>query len=224
MALPKKRPTEPERRYHHGDLRRALVDAALALISEGELGTFSLREVARRAGVTPAAPYHHFKDKTALLAAVAEEGFVALCGRLEAALARLPPTDLRGRFAALSRAYLEFARAHPAHYRVMFLPELKSHQEHLSFHEAADRTLEVLAKQVRLAMPQATPQQVMRRTVLIWSTGHGLASLWNDGVLDYKLDLGGDRAFLDATVEEMTTFASAVPAQAKPPARKSRRR
>src|SRR4030081_2863753 len=90
MALAKQRPTQPKRRYHHGDLWRALVDAALALIAEGELGTFSLREVARRAGVTSAAPYHHFKDKTALLAAVLEEGFVALRGRLEAALASLP--------------------------------------------------------------------------------------------------------------------------------------
>jgi AcrR family transcriptional regulator len=216
MALSKKRPTEPERRYHHGDLWRALVDAALALIAEGELGTFSLREVARRAGVTPAAPYHHFKDKTALLAAVAEEGFVALCGRLEAALASVPLADLRRRFAALARAYLEFARAHPAHYRVMFLPEIKSQQEHSSFHAAADRTLEVLAKQVRVAAPQASPQEVMTRTVLIWSIGHGLASLWNDGVLDHKLDLGSDRALLDATVEQMATFASGVPASAKP--------
>src|SRR3979490_2177386 len=99
MALPKQRPKHPERRYHHGDLWRALVDAALALISEGELGTFSLREVARRAGGTPAAPYYHFKDKTALLDAVAEEGFVALCGRLETALAPVRPADLRGRFA-----------------------------------------------------------------------------------------------------------------------------
>jgi len=224
MAIPKKRPSRSERRYHHGDLRRALGDAALALISEGELGTFSLREVARRAGVTPAAPYHHFKDKTALLAAVAEEGFAALGGRLEAALARLPPTDLRGRFAALARAYLEFARAHPAHYRVMFLPELKSHQEHRSFHAAADRTLEVLARQVQSAMPRASPQEVMLRTVLIWSAGHGLASLWNDGVLDRKLAFGSDRAFLDATVEQMASFASSVSASAKPPARTSRRR
>jgi AcrR family transcriptional regulator len=198
------------------------VDAALALIAEGELGTFSLREVARRAGVTPAAPYHHFKDKTALLAAVAEEGFVALRGRLEAALAPIPPAEIRGRFAALSRAYLMFARAHPAHYRVMFLPEIKSHQEHPSFHAAADRTLEVLAKQVREAAPQASPREVMTRTVLIWSIGHGLASLWNDGVLDDKLDLGSARAVLDATVEQMASFASAVPASAK--SRRSRRR
>src|SRR2546426_11040812 len=100
MALPRKRPSGPERRYHHGDLRRALVDAALALISEGGLGTFSLREVARRAGVTPAAAYHHFKDKTALLAAGAEEGVLALCGRLEAALGRPAATDFPGRFRA----------------------------------------------------------------------------------------------------------------------------
>src|SRR2546428_12445613 len=100
MALPRKRPSGPERRYHHGDLRRALVDAALALISEGELGTFSLREVARRAGVTPAAPYHHFKDKTALLAAVAEGGVLALFGRLEAAAAPPAATELRGGFGA----------------------------------------------------------------------------------------------------------------------------
>ncbi len=224
MPPRKKRPSEPERRYHHGDLWRALVDATLALIAEGELGTFSLREVARRAGVTPAAPYYHFKDKTALLAAVAEEGFLALCGRLEAALAPVPPADLHGRFGALARAYLTFARAHPAHYRVMFLPEIKSHREHASFHAAADRTLEVLAKQVRAAAPQASPREVMTRTVLIWSIGHGLASLWNDGVLDHEPDLGSDRAFLDATVEQMATFASGVPASAQPPARTPRRR
>jgi AcrR family transcriptional regulator len=223
MAVPKKRSTEPERKYHHGDLWRALVDAALTLIAEGELGTLSLREVARRAGVTSAAPYHHFKDKTALLAAVAEEGFVALCKRLEAALARISSADLRGRFGALARAYLEFARAHPAHYRVMFLPDLKS-QEHSSLHAAADRTLEVVANQVRMAAPQASAQEVMTRTVLIWSIGHGLASLWNDGVLDEILELGRDRALLDATVEQMATFASGVPAPVKSSARKSRRR
>jgi len=222
MALPKKRPTEPERRYHHGDLWRALVDAALALIAEGDLGTLSLREVARRAGVTSAAPYHHFKDKTALLAAVAEEGFVALRKQLEDALTRVPPADLRGRFAALARAYLEFARAHPAHYRVMFLPEIKS-LEHSSFHAAADRTLEVVARQVHAVAPQASPQEVMTRTVLIWSIGHGLASLWNDGILDQKLDLGGDRALLDAAVKQMATFATGALPPAKA-SRKSRRR
>jgi AcrR family transcriptional regulator len=222
MAFAKKRPAQPERKYHHGDLWRGLIDAALALIAEGELRTFSLREVARRAGVTAAAPYHHFKDKAALLAAVAEEGFVALCGRLEAALAAVPSDDPRGRFKALARAYLEFARARPAHYRVMFLPELKSQKEPSSFHTAADRTLQVVAKEVEMAAPQASPQEVMTRTVLIWSIGHGLASLWNDGVLDQKLHLGSDRALLNATVEQIASFASGVPVSAKP-ARTSRR-
>ena len=106
----------------------------------------------------------------------------------------------------------------------MFLPEIKSQQEHPSLHLAADRTLEVLAKQVRQAAPQASPREVMTRTVLIWSIGHGLASLWNDGVLDHKLDLGSDRAFLDATVEQIAAFASGVPASAKSPRRAPRRR
>jgi hypothetical protein len=67
------------------------------------------------------------------------------------------------------------------------------------------------------------PQEVMARTVLIWSTGHGLASLWNDGVLDHKLDLGADRALLDTAVEQMATFATGVAAPATPRARRSRR-
>jgi len=106
----------------------------------------------------------------------------------------------------------------------MFLPEIKSHLEHPSFHAAADRTLEVLAKQVREAAPQASPTEVMTRTVVIWSIGHGLAALWNDGVLDDKLDLGSDRAILDATVAEMATFAATIPAAAKSPQLRPRRR
>ena len=125
-------------------------------------------------------------------------------------------------FGALARAYLMFARAHPAHYRVMFLPEIKSRKEHPSVHEAADRTLEVLAQQVREAAPQASAREAMTRTVLIWSNCHGLASLWNDGVL-YHLDLGSDRTLLDATVEQMAAFASGAPAPAKRPARRRRR-
>jgi hypothetical protein len=74
-----------------------------------------------------------------------------------------------------------------------------------------------------MAAPQASPQEVMTRTVLIWSIGHGLASLWNDGVLDHTLGLGSDRAFLNAAVEQIAAFASGVPVSAKP-ARTSRRR
>src|SRR2546428_13022676 len=106
MALPRKRSSGPERRYHHGDLRRALVDAALALISEGELGTFSLREGARRAGGTPAAPYHHFQDKTALLAPVGQGGLPGHPGAAADAAARPGATDCLRGVAAPRAAYL----------------------------------------------------------------------------------------------------------------------
>ena len=106
--------------YHHGDLRQALVDASLALIAEEGFGALSLREVARRAGVTHAAPYRHFADKEALLAAVAEEGFRAMTAGMHARMARHEAPGER--LVACGVAYVLFAVEHPAHFRVMFGP------------------------------------------------------------------------------------------------------
>src|SRR5688500_3897951 len=104
------------RSYHHGDLRNALLEAALALIAQGRVGELSLREVARRAGVTYAAPYHHFADKSALLAAVATQGFEKLVEKFDRVAARrlAPEAEL----VAMAQAYVAFALAHPSHYRV----------------------------------------------------------------------------------------------------------
>jgi len=104
--------------YHHGDLRRALVDAAMAMVREEQDWTFSLREVARRAGVSHNAPYNHFADKRDLLAAVAGAGFVALQERLQTSIA-----GIRSAETALIRsgvAYVKFGVENPAHYRLMF--------------------------------------------------------------------------------------------------------
>ncbi|AKJ04384.1 TetR family transcriptional regulator [Archangium gephyra] len=106
--------------YHHGDLRRALLDASLALISEEGFGALSLREVARRAGVTHAAPYRHFEHKEALLVAVAEEGFRVMKARMQERMAR--ETSPEGRLVECGVAYVLFAMEHPAHFRVMFGP------------------------------------------------------------------------------------------------------
>ncbi len=209
-----RKPAAPARKYHHGDLRRALIDAALALIAEGELGTLSLREVARRAGVTPAAPYHHFRDKAALLAAVAEEGFLALGARMDAALARVPAADVRGRLAALARAYVEFARAHQAHYRVMFLPDAMHGEvaEAEALHAAADATFDRLLATIEAAQPRgreaARADAIAARAVTVWATAHGFVSLWNDGLLDAKLPSGNPDAFLDTAIEEMVALAA----------------
>ncbi|WP_394831002.1 TetR/AcrR family transcriptional regulator [Pendulispora rubella] len=193
--------------YHHGDLRRALVDAALALIQEGELGTLSLREVARRAGVTPAAPYHHFRDKVELLAAVAEEGFIALGERMDLAVSAMPPRKARARVAALARAYLEFARERQAHYRVMFLPEVKVTDPALGVHVAADAALARLVAAVHAAAPKADADTVHRRAVIAWGAGHGIVSLWNDGVLEKKLSVVDDD-FVEMVVDQMVSIAT----------------
>jgi AcrR family transcriptional regulator len=102
--------------YHHGDLRRALLDTALAAVAEHGPAAVSLRDVARRAGVSHAAPTHHFGDKTGLLTALAAEGWTLLADALTATARRDP------RFSELGVAYVMFAVAHPAHFAVMRAP------------------------------------------------------------------------------------------------------
>src|SRR5688572_22189691 len=104
-------------RYHHGDLRRALLDGAVAAIDEVGPTAMSLRDVARRAGVSHAAPAHHFGDKAGLLSALAAEGFRGLAAELGRAAAT-------GSFLEVGVAYVRFAVAHPAHFAVMFRPDL----------------------------------------------------------------------------------------------------
>jgi AcrR family transcriptional regulator len=104
--------------YHHGDLRRALLDAALAAVEEHGPVAVSLRDVARRAGVSHAAPTHHFRDKTGLLTALATEGWTLLADALAETSATVPG------FADLGVTYVEFAVAHPAHFAVMRVPGL----------------------------------------------------------------------------------------------------
>src|SRR5690625_2896195 len=105
-----------EDRYHHGDLRRALLDAAAGLVQERRNAEASLREIARRAGVSHTAPYRHFESKEALLAAVAEEGFHQFREVLEAAAEGKAPLDA---LHATGQAYVDFALGHPGYFRVM---------------------------------------------------------------------------------------------------------
>lgn len=109
-------------KYHHGDLKRALTDAALQLVQEKGPKGFTLREVARRAGVSTAAPYRHFADKAQLLAAVAAQGFVQLHDALDATVAANP--DLPQQAIAMGKAYVRWAVSHPDYYQVMFGSEL----------------------------------------------------------------------------------------------------
>ncbi len=161
---------------HHGDLRRALLDAALALVAEAEPSAVTLRAVARRAGVSPGAPYHHFSDKAALLAAVAEEGFRALAQAQESIVG-----EGAGRLSGLCAAYVRFAMEHPTHYAVMFV----GRPEHGSpgLREVAIGTFETLCEAVADTVDKPAPE-VRRRAFLIWSMAHGAV-----GVARWSSDL-----------------------------------
>lgn len=173
-------------RYHHGELRQALVAAALQLIDEEDESALSLREVARRVGVTYAAPYHHFADKQALVAAVAAQGFRTLGADMDAAQAGID--DAFERLAAQGRAYVQFAVARPALYRLMFQREITDPDCYPELHQAADACFQGLLGSVRLALgADADERRVVAAAVPAWAAVHGLASLWNDGPLRHKL-------------------------------------
>ncbi len=107
------------RTYHHGDLRRALLSTALEVIRSDGVAAISLRDLARRAEVSHAAPAHHFEDKAGLLTAIAREGFELLADALTAV-----PADAAHRLREMGVRYVEFALGHPAHFEVMFRPQL----------------------------------------------------------------------------------------------------
>lgn len=165
-----------KRGYHHGDLRRALVDAAVGLLARrGESG-LTLREAARRAGVSQTAPYRHFRDKEALLAAVAEEGFRGLKEALVEAggTERDPARRLR----ALCVAYVRFAADHPRHYRLMLSPAVRG-SRHPALRAAALEAFFELVRAVAAPSPSAEVGSVdfAARTMATWSLAHGLALL-----------------------------------------------
>ena len=117
-ATQRRRPAAPKP-YHHGDLRRVLIDAALKLAEEGGPEAVSVREAARRAGVSPGAPFRHFDSRAALMTAVAEEAQRRFRAEIEAALKDAPARDPLLRFRALGLAYLRWAMKNPAHFEII---------------------------------------------------------------------------------------------------------
>src|SRR3954452_18027687 len=118
--------------YHHGDLRRVLIDAALQLVGEGGAEAVSVREAARRAGVSPGAPFRHFPSRDALMQAVAEEAQRRFRAEIEAALAETSPGDPLGRFRCLGLAYLRWAIRNPTHFEVISSRKLFDHDNSAS--------------------------------------------------------------------------------------------
>ncbi|MGB1014669.1 MAG: TetR/AcrR family transcriptional regulator [Nannocystaceae bacterium] len=177
--------------YHHGDLRTTILKAAVSLIAERGLHGLSLRECARRAGVSHAAPYRHFQDKNALLLAIAREGFDGLAEAGEQAM--LGITDPRQRLDAYGATYVRFAVEHPVHHKVMFASELEtpSAQDKAS----GTRAFELL---VETAAAVVGPEQAELAAVASWSLSHGLSMLILDGRIPQ------DRVSSPEDAEELT--------------------
>ena len=170
-------PGDRRRAYHHGNLRAALVAAATALLeADGPLGV-TLRGAARRAGVSQAAPYRHFRDKSTLLAAVAEEGFRSL-GRALGRAARPHRGDPIGVLQAMAVEVVRFAAAHPSHYRLMSGPAVRG-RDHPRLREAAFAAWHLLAGAIGDCQRarKIRPGDPAELGFALWCAVHGLAVL-----------------------------------------------
>ena len=170
------------------DLKEWVLDASVQLIDEAGLGGLSMREVARRAGVSHQAPYHHFEDKAAIVAALVERGFTMLAERMEAAERAGPPAD---RMRRVGRAYVDFALEQPVYFRLMFRPELSDPSRFPAADAAGGRAFAVLVRLVgEIAGPGASQSRKDALVSMHWSLVHGLATLLLDGPLAAELGAG----------------------------------
>ncbi|HJU33035.1 MAG TPA: TetR/AcrR family transcriptional regulator [Hyphomicrobiaceae bacterium] len=170
------------RSYHHGNLREALISAALDLIAQKGPAGFTFAEAARQAGVSPAAPYRHFRDRDALMADVARRGFQEFERRLSEAWDEGRPNP-RVALERMGGAYLGFARDEPAYFSAMFEAGLPV-SEHRELQEAGDRALAVLrhaCETIAAALPPGRRPPAMMMALHIWALSHGIASLFARG-------------------------------------------
>jgi AcrR family transcriptional regulator len=167
------------RGYHHGNLREALMQAAIDLIADKGPSGFTFAEAARSAGVSPAAPYRHFRDRDALVAEVATRGFVKFASELERAWAEGKP-EPQAAFIRLGRAYLAFARSEPAYYAAMFESALPR-ASYPGPDDARRRAFEVLraaSEAICARIPKERRPPELMMSLHIWSMAHGVASLF----------------------------------------------
>jgi AcrR family transcriptional regulator len=170
------------RTYHHGNLKEALVRAALDLIAEKGPAGFTFADAARGAGVSPAAPYRHFRDRDELLANVALQGFERFTAMLATAWNEGRPTPQKA-FENLGKAYLAFARTEPAYYSAMFeagIP-LTGNPELLAASERAFAVLRTASEVLIAEMPAKQRPPVLMMALHVWALSHGIASLFGRG-------------------------------------------
>lgn len=194
------------RRYHHGDLSRALVQAGRRILESEGPAALSLRGVAREAGVSPAAPYHHFKDKCELLEAVAKEGWMELGAAI--AKARIQAPEARTALTNIGVAYVCFARENPALYRIMYdgACDRAAMPDHAKETDSGWR--HVREALIEAGADPADERELELATIGAWCAAHGVAEMVGFREFEpLKAAMGGEEAFARAVLSHVGIFA-----------------
>ncbi|MEM8857291.1 MAG: TetR/AcrR family transcriptional regulator [Chloroflexota bacterium] len=172
--------------YHHGNLRDALIKTGISLLEEENAREITLRKVAKRAGVSHAAPYRHFEDKLALLSAIAEHGFRELAAEMQKAIDEHSGNHRR-QIISIGQRYVAFAQQHPAQLTLMF-SDLLSQGGDEGLHEAAGGTYQILEQSIINAQSHGTlkPDDPQKVGNAFWATVHGLAMLTKEGLMIHE--------------------------------------
>jgi AcrR family transcriptional regulator len=168
--------------YHHGDLKNALIEAGIEILSKEGLGEFSLRKVARQAGVSHAAPYAHFADKQALVAAISTAGYEKLYRRFEAVLEKHPDDPLR-QLVEASWAYVSFAFEEPDHFRITLSRVIEKEDEYPAFVDVSKKSFNlvvgIVSRCQAAGILKSGPSDLV--AVSVWGLIHGFVSLILEG-------------------------------------------
>jgi len=178
----------PTKKYHHGDLKNALIKAGVEILSKEGVSGLSLRKVAQRAGVSHNAPYSHFPDKQSLIAAISTEGFNQLYVELNDAMTRHADNP-RGQLFGSAQVYVEFAIKHTDTFKIMFSGVLEKEKDYPAFVEASHRNFQQVVDVVRECqeagiLRPAKPELV---AVAIWGLVHGIVSLSLEGQISHTV-------------------------------------
>ena len=178
-------------KYHTGNLRKQLIDESIALLSDAGLDAFSMRKLAERAGVSRTAPYHHFKDKNDLLAAIAEQGFEKMSTQLKA-IDDETAQQTSVKFEKAISTYIDFALDNVVQYELMFGRELWCNKPSAKLQRTAKdcfRTYAAVIEKIQRDGLLKQGDDVLRMAQVLWSTMHGLVKLAQDGIFVRKEDL-----------------------------------
>ena len=178
----------PPKKYHHGDLKNALIKAGIEILSKDGVGGLSLRKVAQHAGVSHSAPYSHFPDKQSLIAAISTEGFNQLYAELDTAISAFPKNPGRQLQQGVM-AYVRFALKNTDTFKIMFSDVLEKEKDHPAFVESSSKTfhrvVDVVCECQEAGVLRSGSPEIM--AVAVWGQVHGIVSLALDGQISHTI-------------------------------------